>query len=272
VNRLGLAVVGFIAALFAVLVLRALPGIVVLAVFIAGTAYASTWLKRQARQDVGKTGAEMLGLRRESGDPFGLLAFPLALFARTSNQEIAELVWGPWQGLEVTVFGLSFDAPSLPSSPGSRAAFACALTKIDSSFPSLVAEPQALMTSFERAPTSEAVQLDDPVFDHEWNVWSDDASFAGAVLDEPMRGWLRSLGDSWGMEVGGSMAVVYGPRPSSPDVFGVLEALKGLVEHIPSEVRAAHPEGKRTKRKAASSRRRRPAVRLSAESTRKEAT
>jgi hypothetical protein len=37
------------------------------------------------------------------------------------------------------------------------------------------------------------------------------------------------------------MALVYGPRPSSPDVFGVLDTLKGLVEHVPSEVRAAHP-------------------------------
>jgi hypothetical protein len=255
VSRWGLVVVGFVAAVIAVFLLRALPGIVVLALFIAGTWYASMWLKRQAREDVGKTGAEVLGLRRESGDPFGLLAFPLALFERTTDPEIVELVWGPWLGLEVTVFGLSFDAPSLPGSPRTRAAFACALTKVDASFPSVVAEPQAMMTAFERAPSSLGVELGDYAFDHEWNVWSQDESFARALLDDPMRGWLRSLGDDWGIEVGGSMAVVYGPRPSSPDVFGVLETLKGLVEHVPSEIHAAHPVAKPSDEPAAPSRR-----------------
>lgn len=240
-NRWGLVVVGSIAFVLAVLLLRALPPILVLALFVAGTAYASKWLTRQAKQDVGKTGAEVLGLRRETGDPFGLLAFPLALFARTSDPEVGELVWGQWRGLEVTVFGLAFDAPSLPSSPRRRAAFACALTRVDASFPPVVAEPQAMMTSFERAPTAGAVEVDDKAFDLEWNVWSEDGSFARALLDDPMRDWLRSHGDAWGIEVSGSMAVVYGPRPSSPDLFGVLEALKGLVEHIPNDVRAAHP-------------------------------
>jgi len=240
VNRWGLVVVAFLAAVVAVLFLRALPGIVVLVLFVAGFAYANSRLKRQAKEDVGKTGAEVLGLRRETADPFGLLGFPLALFARTSHPEISELVWGSWRGLEVTVFGLAFDAPSLSSSR-MRTVFACALTRVDVSFPSVVAEPQALMTSFERAPTSPPVELDDPGFDRGWNVWSEDGSFARALLDEPMRDWLRSLDDSWAFEVSGSMALVYGPRPTSPDVFGVLESLKALVEHVPSEVRAAHP-------------------------------
>ena len=271
-NRWSLVVVGLLAAVLGVLLLRALPGIVVLGLFIAGAWYASTRLKQLAKEDVGKTGAEVLGLRRESGDPFGLLAFPLALFERTTHPAVAELVWGPWLGLEVTVFGLAFDAPSLPGSPGARSTFACALAKVDASFPSLVAEPQAMMTAFERAPTATGVEVGDDAFDREWNVWSEDASFARALLDERMRGWLRSLGDDWGIEVGGSMAVVYGPRPSSPDMFGVLGTLKGLVEHVPDEVRVERPDGKTTKRKAASSRRRRSAVRLSAESTRKETT
>jgi hypothetical protein len=241
VNRWGLVVVGFVAAVVAVVLLRALPGVVVLAMFIAGTAYVSRRLKQQAKQDVGKTGAEVLGLRRETGDPFGLLAFPLVLFSRTSDPAVDELVWGSWQGIDVTVFGLTFDAPSLPSSPRTRAAFACALTKVDASFPPVVAEPQAMMTSFQRAPVAAAVRVEDQAFEAEWNVWSDDESFAHELLDDDMRDWLRSLGDRWGIEVSGSMAVVYGPRPGSPDVFGVLEALKGLVAHVPSEVRAAHP-------------------------------
>ena len=239
--RWGLVVVWFLGAVVAVFFLRALPGIVVLALFIGGAVFATSRLKREVKEDVGKTGAEVLGLRRETADPFGLLGFPFALFSRTSHPEITELVWGPWSGLEVTVFGLGFDAPSLSSSSATRTVFACALTKVDASLPSVVAEPQVFLTTFERAPTSTRVELDDPGFDAAWNVWSEDGSFARALLDEPMRDWLRSLDDAWAIEVSGSRALVYGPRPNSPDVFGVLDTLKGLVEHVPSEVRVAHP-------------------------------
>lgn len=233
----------FVVAVVAALFLRTLPPIVVLALFVGGTAYASTWLKRQARAEVGTTGAEVLGLTREVGDPFGLLAYPLSLFSRTTEPDVDELVWGSWQGLDVTVFGLTFDAPSLPSSPRRRSAFACALARVDASFPTVVVEPQAMMTAFQRAPTTEPVELEDRAFDLEWNVWSDDASFARDLLDAAMRDWLRSLGDAWGMEVHEKIAVVYGPRPPRPDIFGALDALKGVLDRIPSELRATHHRG-----------------------------
>lgn len=231
----------FVAAVVAAFFLRALPGIVVLILFIGGGVYVSTMLKRQAKGQVKKMGAEMLGLKREVGDPFGLLAFPLALMARTSEPRIDELVWGPWRGIDVTVFGLSFDAPTLPGTPPTRSTFACALAKVDAGFPSVVAEPQALLTSFERAPTGTPVEVGDPPFDRTWNVWSEDEGFARELLDPAMRDWLRSLGDGWGMEVHGKIAVVYGRRPARPDVFAILEALKGMLDHIPNELRAAHP-------------------------------
>jgi hypothetical protein len=231
----------FVAAVVAAFFLRALPGIVVLILFIGGGIYVSTMLKRQAKGEVKKTGAEMLGLKREVGDPFGLLAFPLALMARTSDPRIDELVWGPWRGIDVTVFGLSFDAPTLPGAPPTRSAFACALAKVDAGFPSVVAEPQAMLTSFERAPTGTRVEVGDPSFDHRWNVWSEDEGFARELLGPSMRDWLRSLGDGLGIEVHGKMAIVYGPRPGRPDVVAVLQALKGFLDHIPTELRAAHP-------------------------------
>jgi hypothetical protein len=237
VNRWTAIVAGFVALVVAAFFLRLLPPIVVLVLFVAGAAYANTRLKRLAKEEVGKTGAEVLGLRRETGDPFGLLAFPLALFSRTTDPGVDELVWGQWRGLDVTVFGLGFDAPSLPGSTR-RTALACALARIDATFPSVIAEPQAMMTSFERAPTFPPVELEDEAFEREWNVWSDDEPFARELLDTDMRDWLGSLGDAWGIEVHEKMAIVYGPRPSRPDVFGVLDALKGLLDHIPSELRA----------------------------------
>lgn len=240
-NRWLLVGAAVVVVVVAAYFLRALPPIVVLLLFVGGGTYVSTLLKRKTKGEVVKTGAEMLGLKREAGDPFGLLAFPLALMARTSEPQIDELVWGPWRGIDVSVFGLTFDAPTLPGSPPRRSAFACALAQVDAGFPSVIAEPQALLTSFERAPTAARVEVGDMPFDRAWNVWSDDESFARELLGPAMRDWLRSLGDDWGMEVHGKMAVVYGPRPGRPDVFVILEALKGVVEHIPTELRAAHP-------------------------------
>jgi hypothetical protein len=231
----------FVAVVVAAFFLRALPGIVVLILFVGGGAYVTTLLRRRVKGEVVKTGAEMLGLKREVGDPFGLLAFPLALMARTSEPRVDELVWGPWRGIDVTVFGLTFDAPTLPGSPPTRSALACALAQVDAGFPSVVAEPQALLTSFERPPAGTRVEVGDPRFDQAWNVWSEDEGFARKLLGPAMRDWLRSLGDRWGMEVQGKMAIVYGLRPDRPDVFVILEALKGVLEHIPAELRAAHP-------------------------------
>lgn len=231
----------FVAVVVAAFFLRALPGIVVLILFVGGGIYVSTLLKRRVKTEAVKTGAEILGLKREVGDPFGLLAFPLALMARTSEPRVDELVWGPWRGMDVTVFGLTFDAPTLPGSPPTRSAFACALAQVDAGFPSVVAEPQALLTSFQRAPDMARVEVGDAAFDHAWHVWSEDEGFARQLLGPAMRDWLRSLGDRWGMEVHGKMAIVYGPRPTRPDVFVVLEPLKGIIEHIPAELRAAHP-------------------------------
>jgi hypothetical protein len=227
------------AAVMAALLLRVVPPLVVLALFIGGVAYINRRFRRAVRQGP-KTGAELLGLKREAEDPFGILGYPLALFARGSDTAIDELVWGSWNGLDVRVFAVSFSAPTLPGHPVQRASFACALSRIEAELPAVVVEPSTFVTRIERAPTAPVIEIDDPRFAAAFHVWSEDASFARDMLVPGLRDWLV-IDSRWGAEVHGRIAMVYGPRPDRPDVVSILEALKDFLDQLPGDVLAAHP-------------------------------
>ena len=229
-----------VAAVGGALLLRVVPPLLVLALFVGGEAYINTRVRRAVR-NAPRTGAELLGLKRETEDPFGILGYPIALFARGSDPAINELVWGTWNGLDVRVFAVSLLAPTLPGHPPRRASFACALTPLVADFPASVIEPSTFVTRIERAPTAPAVEIDDSRFAAAFHVWSEDPAFARALLDQDLRDWLGTLDSRWGVEVHGKIALVYGPRPDRPDVVSILEVLKDFADQVPKDVLAAHP-------------------------------
>ncbi|MGZ8607267.1 MAG: hypothetical protein ACXWXQ_09490, partial [Actinomycetota bacterium] len=55
-----------------------------------------------------------------------------------------------------------------------------------------------------------------------------------------MRTWLRSLDQRWGVEVRGTIALVYGPSPD-PDVIAALETLRALLDRLPAGPGTASP-------------------------------
>lgn len=229
-----------VAAVGGALLLRIVPPLLVLALFIGGVAYINYRFRRAVRTGP-RTGAELLGLKRETEDPFGILGYPIALFARGSDPAIDELVWGTWNGLDVRVFAVSLVAPTLPGHPPRRTSFACALTRLEADLPAVVIEPSTFVTRIERAPTAPAVEVDDPRFVAAFHVWSGDPAFARALLVQDLRDWLGTLDSRWGVEVHGRIAMVYGPRPDRPDVVSILEALRDFVDEAPKDVLAAHP-------------------------------
>jgi hypothetical protein len=221
------------------LLLKVVPPLVVLALFIGGVAYINRRFRQVARQ-APRTGAELLGLKREAGDPFGILGYPLALFTRGSDTAIDELVWGSWNGLDVRVFAVSFPAPTLPGHQVQRASFACALSRLEAELPAVVVEPSTFVTRIQRAPAAPVVEIDDPRFAAAFHVWSEDASFARQMLVPRLRDWFV-LDSRWGAEVHGRIAMAYGPRPDRPDIVSILEALKDFLDQLPRDVLAAHP-------------------------------
>ena len=231
VRALGAGILVILAALL----LKVAPPILVLAAFVGGIALVFVSGRRRAREPERGGGAELLGLRRETGDPFGILGYPLTLFGRANDPAIDELVWGRWRGIDVHSFALSFEQPSPTGEPRGRATFACVMATVDGSLPGLVAEPETFLTQLQAIPPGDPVEIGDVGFDAAMNVWAEDEGYARRVLDEPARAWLRSLDLRWGAEIRGQVAMIYGPKPERPDLVATLEVLRDLLERLPKD-------------------------------------
>jgi hypothetical protein len=225
------------------LVLRQLPALVVLVIVIAGSWALVRRLRADQTRDR-RTGAELLGLRRETSDPFGIAGYPLQMFGRSDAAAVDDVAWGPWRGLEVRAFGASMRAPVVPgTSPPSppNTSIAAVLTNIGEDAPAVVVEPQAFATMFERPPSLARATTGDRAFDAVWSVYCDDAGFARALLDEGMRRWLLDLGDTWGVELSARIAMVYTRASERPDVVSVLDVLAGFLRRVPEELLVTRP-------------------------------
>jgi hypothetical protein len=225
-----------VAVILTALLLKVAPPILVLAVFVGGIAFVFVNARRRAREPLDGGGADLRGLRREAGDPFGILGYPLTLFGRAGDPEIDELVWGRWRGIDVHTFVLSFAPPSPTGEVRGRATFACAMATIDGSLPGLVLEPQTFLTLLQAVPPGAAIDIGEAGFDAAVNVWTDDEEYARRMLDEPARDWLRSLDQHWGLEIRGRIAMIYGPKPDRPDLVANLEILRDLLERLPEDI------------------------------------
>jgi hypothetical protein len=233
--------IGLVVILAAAL-LKFLPPVVVLVLFVVGIAYAYKIGRERARSPEGRGGTvELLGLRHESTDPFGIVGFPVTLFGRAGDPEVAELVWGKWRGIDVHAFGLMLTPPSVADEARGRERFACAMATVEGPLPGIVTEPQLFLTLLQTAPPGATLEFDDPPFDVAMNVWSDDEPFAREVLDEPARQWLLSLGGRWGFELRGKIAILYGPRSDHPDLIATLDVLRDVLGRLPSELAAPAP-------------------------------
>lgn len=230
-----------VAVVVAALVLRQLPGVLVLVLFVGGVAYVNRRFRRAVKERSRMGAEELLGLKREPVDPFGILGYPLALFTRASDTAIDDLAWGQWRALDVHVFAVSFRAPTLPEQSPRRTSFSCAMAGVEASLPAIVVEPQLFLTLIERPPVAPALRLGDASFDAAMNVWCGDQEFGRELLHPSLREWFASLDSRWGVDVNGRVVMVYGPRPDRPDVVTILETLKGFLDHLPKDLLASHP-------------------------------
>ena len=225
------AIAGGGAVILAALLLKRAHPLIVAAIFLTASGVLYVRVRRTVKPQERPQG-ELAGLRREAVDPFGILAYPIGLFARVSEPSIHDVVWGRWRTLDVHAFDLSFPAPGLAVPAGST--FGCAMTRVEAGLPDLVVEPQVFRTSLG-PPTDPAIEVGDPGLDAVLGAWAEDEPGARALLDAPMRTWLRSLESRWGIELRGSIAIVYGPKPEGPDVQPVLDTLRAFVEHLPRD-------------------------------------
>jgi len=217
--------VAFALAVAAALFLKLLPPLLVLVAFVGGITAMNLRLKGRVKREKATFKSEVVGLRLEGRDPFGLTAYPFALFLRCERAEVDNVRWGAWHGLEVKRFDLSFasnageERPRLACAIAS-AAYAVVPFAVESTrLGGLLAEP--------KTATVEAEGLDPD----RWVVRCDDPAMGAALLGPSMISWLSELEEPWGFEVNGSLALAYGPPSAGvEEPLERLEAFGRLVE------------------------------------------
>jgi hypothetical protein len=200
------------------------PPAVVLVAFVGGIAAINLRLRGRVKRERATFRSEDVGLRLERGDPFGLIAYPFALFGRCERAEVANVRSGTWHALDVKRFDLM-------CTPGGRegARFACAIAPASYAlFPLLVESTR--LAGLLPAPALEAVEVEG-LEGERWIVRCEDAALAGAVVGPPMVAWLSELDEPWGFEVNGSLALAYGPPSAGiEEPLVSVEAFARLIE------------------------------------------
>src|SRR5262245_43055509 len=225
----------FVLAVAATVFLKLLPPVVVLIAFVGGIAAINLRLKGEVKRERAAFRGEVAGLRLERRDPFGLLAYPFALFGRCGRAEVENVRWGTWHALEVKRFDLS----SAPEEGREGARFACAIAPAAYAVLPLVVE-STRFAGVLTAPAQETVRVEG-LDAGRWVVRCADASYAGALLGPQSIAWLSELEEAWGFEVNGGLALVYGPHSAGIDE--PLERLDGFVRLIDEAGRRRAAQG-----------------------------
>ncbi len=222
----------FAAVLAGVLVLRVLPGPVVLVLFLGGSAVAYRVLSAAYGRGSADTTADRLGLEAAVGQPADLGGYPLALLGRGDDGRQVDLMRGRWGALEVHVFDHVYTPSIAVEGIPSQRTFTCVLTEAPSECAHLVVEPEAFLTaSPDRAPMPE-VRVGAERFAAAFDVRCEDADVAASVLDDGMTGWLLAQGERWGFELEGRLALLYTPKVSEGDRRDALDATREFLERI----------------------------------------
>lgn len=209
--------VAFAIAVAAALFLKLLPPVLVLIAFLGGVTAVNLRLRGRVKRERATFRSEVVGLRFESRDRFGLLAYPFSLFGRCERAEVDGVRWGAWHGLDVKRFDLSYG----PSAGEERTRLACAVAS-SAYAPLPVVVESTLLAGLLAEPNTATVQVEDLPPDR-WAVRCEDPALAVAIVGPSMTSWLSALEEPWGFEVNGSLALAYGP-PSA----GIEEPLERL--------------------------------------------
>jgi hypothetical protein len=225
-----------VAVVVGAMLLKVLPPIIVLALFVGGVAYVNARLKPSSskKSKPSVADARVLGFQRSPTDPFGLVGYPLSLFSRGQDGEIVDVLWGSWRRLDVKVFEYrSVDGPS-DTAPTRR--FACALGPAPKEWPALSVEPEEFLTPAHERGTMRTVRLGGAL-DGRLDVRSDDERFARQLLDQRLQDWMLASADPWGFELNGRLVLAYRPAEGPVPTTEALEALGGFLDRIPKAAR-----------------------------------
>ena len=198
---------------------------------LAATGYGVYRVRVRPRMTAGKHDAARARLRHSSTDRFGLRELPFSMLARlTPPWKIGNILWGRWEGREVTLFDVWSGGRHLGPSEGSAAghAYRCVVTSFPAAWPSLVVEPERLASQLADAVSTADIEFESGAFNRRFDVRCDDRRFATAFLDARLIAWLLSLEDVWGFEIGSGLVLAYGELHDVQESTSALSTVRAL--------------------------------------------
>lgn len=195
-------------------------------------------LREEPRERALRAEARALRMQYATKDPFALLDESFALFRWTqrSSGEVANVLWGPWRGLEVRLFDYAYTV-----SEHERRSFSCALVAIPEGWPTLAIRRQTPVTRLADIALP-GIEFESDLFNRAYDVRSEDRRFASALVDARMMEWLLTLGRGSGFEIGDRWVLGYREQVQPWELERVLESLETFIERIPRAARSMYPE------------------------------
>ena len=212
-------------------------------VLVGGIAYLS-YLSKKKRRLGFATMARQLGMQYSEEDPLGLLGEPFALFSKGDGRGIENVIWGPWQGLDVSAFDYWYYEESTDGK-GNRSKtyyrFDCAIAPVDAACPPLTIERENVLTKLAGALSFHDIQFEDETFNKEFNVRSPEPKFANDAIDARMMQWLIAHGKPFRIELAGNRILVAGEKCAPTELLQVIGTAKGFLEQLPRVVFSLYP-------------------------------
>lgn len=212
-------------------------------VLVGGIAYLS-YLSKKKRRLGFATMARQLGMRYSEEDPLGLLGEPFALFSKGDGRGIENVIWGPWQGLDVSVFDYWYYEES-SDGKGNRSKtyyrFDCAIAPVEAACPPLTIERENVLTKLAGALSFHDIQFEDETFNKAFSVHSPEPKFANDAIDARMMQWLMAHAKPFRIELVGNRILVAGEKCAPTELLQVIGTAKGFLEQLPRVVFSLYP-------------------------------
>lgn len=217
-------------------------GLVIVVGLLGLLAFAIYRIRVRPRMSASALEASGAGLRHSAKDRFGLRNLPFGLLARLAPPStVGNVIWGTWQGMEVTLFDLWSAGRQFGPPNDGDGVYRCVLMPFPAGWPEFVVEPERLTSQIPQALSPRDIQLESEEFNRRFEVRCVDQRFATAVLDGRMIAWLLSLDDEWGFETHEGMLLAYGPLHDGRDPMVALEVPRAFLDHIPEVVYSLFP-------------------------------
>jgi hypothetical protein len=209
--------------------------LVSVAALIALVAWYAWYARKRRREDLALA-ARQLGLQYAQGDPFGLLGLPFDLLRRGDGRGTENVLWGTWQGMDVTEFDYWYYEESTDSEGRTSRTyhrFSCAVSQVGLTGTHLTVSPENLFTRLADHVGFRDIEFELEEFNREFQVKSPDRKFATDVIDQRMMRWLLQHGGRFSFELNGPYLMCFSKRRRPQELVPLLGTLKAFGEQIP---------------------------------------